>query len=183
MAKRQSTGKRLRFEIFKRDGFTCQYCGQQPPDVVLVVDHIMAVAKGGNNDPMNLITACEACNQGKSDKSLGTISPKPDADLEWLAMQQEISELRRYQIARQEREAVMHEIVLSLQELWIQRFCTSWPATEAEITKWLTLSSPELVERAICAAATKKDLLRAHLDRLKYTSAVLRNMMAEEDRG
>lgn len=44
--KRKSTGKRLRFEVFKRDHFTCQYCGAQPPDIVLVADHIVAVAEG-----------------------------------------------------------------------------------------------------------------------------------------
>jgi hypothetical protein len=30
--KRKSTGKRLRFSVFQRDHFTCQYCGAQPPD-------------------------------------------------------------------------------------------------------------------------------------------------------
>ncbi len=68
--RRRSLGKRLRFEIFKRDGFTCQYCGAQPPNGVLVVDHIIPVAGGGTGDPLNLITACETCNQGKSDRHL-----------------------------------------------------------------------------------------------------------------
>ena len=31
-------GKTLRFEVFARDQFTCQYCGQRPPDVVLEYD-------------------------------------------------------------------------------------------------------------------------------------------------
>lgn len=43
--KRQSTGKRLRFPVFKREFFTCQYCGAQPPDVVLVCDHIEPAAR------------------------------------------------------------------------------------------------------------------------------------------
>lgn len=57
--------KKVRFEIFKRDGFTCQYCGAHPPDVILHVDHIKPVSRGGGNEPENLITACEACNLGK----------------------------------------------------------------------------------------------------------------------
>ena len=63
--------KRRRFEILKRDLFTCQYCGARPPAVVLVVDHIEPLARGGGGAADNLITACEACNQGKSDIPLG----------------------------------------------------------------------------------------------------------------
>lgn len=58
---------RQRFDILKRDGFTCQYCGRKPPEVVLQVDHIFPVDKGGTNDPSNLITSCQPCNAGKSD--------------------------------------------------------------------------------------------------------------------
>jgi hypothetical protein len=70
MTKRKSLTKKLRFEVFKRDSFVCQYCGKKAPDAVLVVDHIHPVAKGGSNDLMNLVTSCEECNQGKSDRSL-----------------------------------------------------------------------------------------------------------------
>jgi len=63
--KRKSISKKLRFEVFKRDNFTCQYCGAKAPDVLLHVDHITPVAKGGKNTLMNLITACENCNAGK----------------------------------------------------------------------------------------------------------------------
>jgi hypothetical protein len=70
MARRKSITKRVRFDVFKRDSFTCQYCGQKAPDVTLVIDHIQPVAKGGANEMINLITSCEACNSGKSDKVL-----------------------------------------------------------------------------------------------------------------
>lgn len=64
---RKTLSKKIRFEVFKRDSFTCQYCGKSAPDVVLSVDHIDPVAKGGSNDILNLITSCASCNQGKSD--------------------------------------------------------------------------------------------------------------------
>lgn len=70
---RIQVGKRLRFEIFKRDGFTCQYCGQHPPSVVLEPDHIKPASKGGTNDSSNLVTACFDCNRGKSDILLSSI--------------------------------------------------------------------------------------------------------------
>jgi HNH endonuclease len=58
--------KRTRFEVFKRDSFTCQYCGKKAPDVVLHVDHIDPKALGGDDGIINLITACEGCNLGKA---------------------------------------------------------------------------------------------------------------------
>lgn len=70
MSKRKSISKKVRFDVFKRDNFTCQYCGKKAPDVVLEVDHIKPVSKGGNNGMMNLITSCFDCNRGKSDKTL-----------------------------------------------------------------------------------------------------------------
>lgn len=68
--KRQTISKKLRFEVFKRDSFTCQYCGAKAPDVILEVDHVQPVAKEGSSDILNLITACKACNSGKSDRQL-----------------------------------------------------------------------------------------------------------------
>lgn len=70
MAVRKAMSKKLRFEVFKRDSFTCQYCGKSAPDVVLEVDHIEPVAKGGTNTITNLITSCFDCNRGKSDRKL-----------------------------------------------------------------------------------------------------------------
>lgn len=68
--KRKTISKKLRFEIFKRDNFTCQYCGKSAPDVVLEVDHINPVNNGGDNDIMNLITSCFDCNRGKGKRKL-----------------------------------------------------------------------------------------------------------------
>ena len=69
-AERKALSKKTRFEVFKRDRFTCQYCGRMSPDVILEVDHIKPVAKGGDNNFLNLITSCRDCNRGKSDKRL-----------------------------------------------------------------------------------------------------------------
>lgn len=66
MPSRKAISTRARFEVFKRDGFTCQYCGSTPPRVVLHVDHITPVKLGGDNSKDNLITACEKCNHGKA---------------------------------------------------------------------------------------------------------------------
>ena len=59
-----------RFEILKRDLFTCQYCGASAPDVELHVDHILPVSRGGTNNELNLVTACKSCNLAKRDQLL-----------------------------------------------------------------------------------------------------------------
>lgn len=60
---------RMRFEIFKRDNFTCQYCGRNVKEdgVKLQGDHIVPISKGGSYEIKNLITSCEDCNLGKAD--------------------------------------------------------------------------------------------------------------------
>lgn len=78
-AARIPIGKRQRFEIFKRDDFTCQYCGAHPPAVILEVDHIVPVAGGGTNEDHNLVTACYACNRGKGAVGLEVV-PQPLAE-------------------------------------------------------------------------------------------------------
>ena len=70
---RKAISKKTRFEIFKRDEFTCQYCGSFPPEVLLHIDHIIPVAQNGSNEMDNLITSCSACNQGKGAISLSSI--------------------------------------------------------------------------------------------------------------
>ncbi len=71
--RRTGLGKKARFEVLKRDGFKCTYCGARPPDVVLVVDHVIPVAKGGDNSTENLTSACKPCNQGKAARELSSI--------------------------------------------------------------------------------------------------------------
>lgn len=67
---REPISKKLRFEVFKRDAFTCQYCGAKAPEVVLHCDHIKPVADDGTSDILNLITACAGCNAGKGARAL-----------------------------------------------------------------------------------------------------------------
>jgi hypothetical protein len=73
MISRKSISKKLRFEVFKRDAFTCQYCSEKPPKVPLEIDHINPVCKGGKNNIDNLITAFFDCNRGKSGNELTSI--------------------------------------------------------------------------------------------------------------
>jgi hypothetical protein len=70
MIKRKSISKKIRFEVFKRDSFTCQYCGRKSPEIILVIDHIQPFSKGGKDSILNYITSCFDCNSGKSNIEL-----------------------------------------------------------------------------------------------------------------
>lgn len=72
-AKEQRTlmTKKLRDYIKKRDNFTCCNCGNSTyaePNLLLEIDHIVPVAKGGRTEENNLQTLCWKCNRAKSDK-------------------------------------------------------------------------------------------------------------------
>lgn len=62
---------RLRELIKERDEYTCKYCGtsvDDEPHLLLEVDHIVPVSKGGLSSESNLQTLCWRCNRSKSDK-------------------------------------------------------------------------------------------------------------------
>lgn len=61
--------RRVRFEVLRRDNYTCRYCGASAPEVKLEVDHVIPEALGGKATPDNLVTACAPCNGGKASTS------------------------------------------------------------------------------------------------------------------
>ncbi|MCZ2483313.1 HNH endonuclease [Aquirufa nivalisilvae] len=67
----RTVSTRLRFKVFMRDNFVCQYCGRTVQDgAKLEADHIVAYSKGGETILENLRTACWTCNNGKSNETL-----------------------------------------------------------------------------------------------------------------
>lgn len=93
--------RRLRFEILRRDGYTCRYCGAMAPFVTLAVDHVIPVALAGGDEPSNLVTACTDCNAGKASIQPG--SPLVDdidtAALLWAQAMAKATEARRAELA------------------------------------------------------------------------------------
>lgn len=57
-----------RRNIFKRDRFTCQYCGIQPGGEQLTLDHVLPRSRGGISSWENCVLACVDCNRRKADK-------------------------------------------------------------------------------------------------------------------
>lgn len=106
MGLRTSISKGIRFTIFKRDDFTCQYCGARPPEVVLEVDHIHPVSKGGDSGENNLITACFDCNRGKG---AGTLDVAPMAIADAAVLSKERTSQMKAMAAAFEEEREMLE--------------------------------------------------------------------------
>ena len=102
--KRKQQSPKLRFEVFKRDSFTCAYCGSEPPAVVLEIDHIDPVASGGSDDIDNLITSCFDCNRGKGHTPLSSIPPSLKESMEVRKEKEaQIKEYRKFMAAIRRR--------------------------------------------------------------------------------
>ena len=139
MTSRKNISKTLRFEIFKRDSFTCQYCGSHPPAVVLEIDHIVPVASGGGNEMDNLISACFACNRGKSARSLSSIPQSLQAKAK--AIKEREAQIRGYSNimeARRQRIVSDGEIVNEVYSRFHAGYC---------LTEYALLSVRKFIEQ------------------------------------
>lgn len=177
-AKRKAISKKTRFEVFKRDEFTCTYCGQKPPAVVLEVDHIVPVAKGGKNGMDNLITACFDCNRGKG---AGTLTAVPESLADKAARVKEaeaqLKAYRKVMAAQQQREkddawtvirALFGDDCQEIRRDWFQsvmRFCSR-------------LDHHDVVYAAETARARKPYGMEA---KFKYFCGICWNMIKRED--
>lgn len=133
---RKALPKKLRFEVFKRDNFTCQYCGRQAPQAILQVDHIEPVARGGKNNVLNLLTSCRDCNSGK-----GAVQLSGRAVVERARAQAEAMQDRREQIA----------------------MMAKWQVDLLEAEESALVAVVEMVRRTMCTSPNKAGL--DHLQR------------------
>jgi len=152
--KRKSTGKRLRFSIFARDNFTCRYCGVQADNAVLVLDHVIPVAKGGTSDEANLITACESCNQGKAAQLINEAALSDNDRLKFA--QERNEQLKQANIAKAALKArrIMQE---SIVKYWCEaRGTTNMDKqTYQVIAAYVTQYGPQIVFAWIDKAVAK----------------------------
>ena len=58
-----------RMNIYARDGFTCQYCGQRQMTEDLTFDHVVPRSAGGTTTWENIVTCCVPCNRGKANRT------------------------------------------------------------------------------------------------------------------
>lgn len=117
---RKKVSARTRFEVFKRDKFTCQYCGGKPPGALLHLDHINPVSKGGTNNIGNLVTSCQDCNLGKSDVPLSDTRPTPTKST-ILELREAREQLEAYQAYLMEERTTRQANANAVAELLAQR--------------------------------------------------------------
>lgn len=152
---RKSISKKLRFEVFKRDSFTCQYCGSKAPDVILNVDHIHPVSKGGSADILNLITSCFSCNMGKKDRKLSDSDELSKQRSQLEQLQERLSQIDMMVKWRQELASTYTAEVDGISQYIFSEFGTYPPNESGKkfIKKWLKkFSYDELCDAIdICA--------------------------------
>lgn len=59
-----------RKNLYRRDNYTCQYCGQRKPSEELSIDHVVPKSLGGKTTWDNCVLACVRCNARKANKTL-----------------------------------------------------------------------------------------------------------------
>lgn len=118
---RIAISKKLRFDVFKRDGFQCSYCGAHPSETVLLeVDHIYPVAEGGTNDIDNLVTACWDCNRGKGAGLLSSIPQSLEEKAAVVAERE--AQIRAYYTVLEARKERKDEEMWSVADIFLDRF-------------------------------------------------------------
>lgn len=55
-----------RLNLYRRDQYSCQYCGDQPGTKELTIDHVMPRSRDGKSTWENCVVACVECNKRKA---------------------------------------------------------------------------------------------------------------------
>lgn len=177
-----SVSPRQRFEILKRDGFKCRYCGATAAQSMLHVDHVVARAEGGTDDPANLVASCSDCNLGKSNKPLGALDPKlAGAGSAPEAMLEHAEQVRAYLDAVHEVEVAREQTVKWLAAEWSRRIGYEPPRNVGQMLRAALLAHPiERILRALDATGGAADRLTKNIQVITYWRACMKNMRDEE---
>lgn len=149
-----AVGKRLRYEVLRRDNHACRYCGATAPGAELTIDHVVPTALGGTDEPSNLVAACRDCNAGKSASS-------PDAPL----VDQVREDVLRWREAMALAAQVDHlewderdERRLDFHDAWV-----SWTYESGgrRVPLDLPVDWPASIDRFVAAGLTGRDLREA----------------------
>jgi|ERR1700749_1184528 len=151
-----AVSKKTRFDVFKRDGFKCQYCGRNPPIVILEVDHIIPVSKNGTDRIDNLVTSCFDCNRGKTNGLLTSL-PRTTAEKTKELKEREL-QYKEYckvmeSIAAREQNEI--EKVDEIYSSYFNEFCLSDRFKNGSLRRFIKLIGFHKVERAMHNACTR----------------------------
>lgn len=171
---RKPLSKRVRFDVFKRDQFKCQYCGATPPSVVLEVDHLHPVADGGTNQQDNLLTACFDCNRGKSATLLSDLPQKIEAKMAVIIEKREQAKAFEKVLKRQRKdeESSINAVDSVFQEFFpTKSFAAKFRESVRHFTKLLDSDQIEFAMRSSCSKKSSPD------DALRYFCGICWNLI------
>jgi hypothetical protein len=185
-----SISVKLRFEVFNRDNFTCGYCGRKTPEVILELDHVIPLSKGGTDDLDNLITSCFECNRGKGKALLDTVLKDKDIHSETVLLAEKELQLAEYNYLKNKIRTRENKEIKELHDYFIGRFpdneqnyaINEFPITIIrqcfKIMSYIDIF--ELIDIAvdITSRDTKGDYHTVAA--AKYLTAILRNKLREK---
>ena len=163
-----------RFEIFKRDNFTCQYCGKTPPEVVLEIDHIIPKSKKGKDFPENKITACFECNRGKSNILLTDKQAKGKIKENLELLKEREIQLTEYNKLISKQRQKTNRSVRKICNYWTELFDFEYSLNQngqADLRNLLNKFTEQEILKAIDIAVKIKDAE----SRFKYMCGILHN--------
>ena len=75
--KRKTAIRYSKHNVFLRDGYTCQYCGDDVSRKTATLDHVLPVSHGGKTTFENTVCACATCNANKGNNKKIVPKVKP----------------------------------------------------------------------------------------------------------
>lgn len=174
-------GLKIRFDIFKRDNFTCQYCGRKTPEIILELDHIVPRSKGGLDELHNLITSCYECNRGKGAEPLSKIKTRKDLKGDLYLLAEKELQLKEYYKLREKVEKRIRKEVSEIASYFFSKEDTAFAFPyERDIKQFLKIFTKYDIMEAI-------DIARAKLprgddrNRYRYMCGVLHTKRRAKD--
>lgn len=155
------TSKKIRFEVFKRDGFICQYCGRTPPEVVLEVDHVIPKAHDGKDDINNYLTACFDCNRGKGKNELADIPSGLKSNLSTLKEKRE--QIGAYNEFLNELSEIREHNMSAMEETFTSYYSDYLLSDNFKtntLARFLNQLPPERIDYAMKMACSKFDYMK-----------------------
>ena len=171
-----SVSKKVRFEVFKRDGFKCQYCGKVPPDVMLEADHITPVSKGGQDEIENLITACFDCNRGKRDTPLSSL---PETiEIKMHILEQKIIQVQQYEKFRKKLQKLKDGEIEQLETEFGYYFLDN---QKSQVKRFVSMAGYDAVVEAFQIMNAQKGYASPYT-KFKYFCGIMWNKIKGENR-
>jgi hypothetical protein len=181
---------KLRFEVFKRDKFTCQYCGRKTPEVILELEHVIPLIKGGSDDLDNLTTSCFECNRGKGVSLLDTILKERDIHDETRLLAEREFQLAEYNYLKKKIRDRENKETEELRNYFIEKFrdyerghaIDEFPNTlvrqNLKIMSFIDIF--ELIDIAVDITSRDSKGDYHTVAAAKYLTAILRNKLREK---